>query len=402
MTPVTTSETNTLTYVATLDPKSADAALKAIKPVASVRSAVQALTGVLIDANNGVFFTCTDMESTVRKRVPRSLDVEPFSEVAPFVDFQRAVKALAKCAAIELLAEHEADGRIANIVLKGGRRTISLRPLRRDDFPSVPSLLPERTCIAAPAADFAEIVARALPFASRDQTRPILTGIAFETTDKGCAIVSTDSYRLAVLVPDFAIDMNRATEGDRALVNIPGDALKNILRGCKTGAIEVRADWHLKFAHILLPDAGEEWVVRTIDGSFPSFAQLIPDSFDSTVDMPRQALIDACELAVQFAQKNAPMRLSVNGTVKVTGYTPDTCSFEEIIADCEVCGQAASDGAGWSDAPFEIGFNPEFARDIAKTIRRDRVTLRLITPLRPALFEDGADKFLLMPIRLNV
>lgn len=49
-----------------------------------------------------------------------------------------------------------------------------------------------------------------------------------------------------------------------------------------------------------------------------------------------------------------------------------------------------------------LAFNPDFLADICSNAPVERLTLRLISPLRPMLVEAARDEYLLMPVRLNV
>jgi len=133
---------------------------------------------------------------------------------------------------------------------------------------------------------------------------------------------------------------------------------------------------------------------RLIDGQFPNFRQLLPESYEHDVRLPRPEFLEVVRRISQLAQRNAPLRLSFSpGELKVSASTPD-------IGDAEETMPAAFEGD-----PLEIGFNPEFLRDGIESVEGDEVVLRLISPLRPGLLQpvDNEDfRYLVMPIRLNV
>src|ERR1700677_457538 len=137
--------------------------------VASARSAVQALSGVMIaaEADSTPELLATDME--IRLRVPLQADVvRPGSAVLParlLLDVARSLPAQ------ELTMELRSAEQDVELIC--GPTTFHLRTLRAEDFPSLPSPAAD-TRVAMPAEAFLETVARVARSASRDETRSVL------------------------------------------------------------------------------------------------------------------------------------------------------------------------------------------------------------------------------------
>ena len=133
---------------------------------------------------------------------------------------------------------------------------------------------------------------------------------------------------------------------------------------------------------------------RLIDGQFPNYRQLLPESVEHELRLASGELTDVVRRISLLAQKNAPLRLSFSeGTLTVSAQTPDVGEASEAVP------------VPFHGEPFEIGFNPEFLRDGLESIETDELVLKLISPLRPGLIEspDSGDfVYLIMPIRLNV
>jgi len=133
---------------------------------------------------------------------------------------------------------------------------------------------------------------------------------------------------------------------------------------------------------------------RLIDGQFPNYRQLLPESVDHELRLSSAELNDVVRRISLLAQKNAPLRLSFSeGTLTVSAQTPDVGEASEAIP------------VPFHGEPFEIGFNPEFLRDGLESIESEELVLKLISPLRPGLIESpdtGDFVYLIMPIRLNV
>src|SRR4029453_589574 len=120
-----------------------------------------------------------------------------------------------------------------------------------------------------------------------------------------------------------------------------------------------------------------------IDGQFPNHSQLLPESYEHEVKLPRAELLEVTRRVSQLAQRNAALRLSFSdGELVVSAETPDLGDAREALP------------APYSGELLEIGFNPEFIRDGLESIDSDQVVLKLISPLRPGLLEPAdADDF---------
>jgi DNA polymerase-3 subunit beta len=133
---------------------------------------------------------------------------------------------------------------------------------------------------------------------------------------------------------------------------------------------------------------------RLIDGQFPNYRQLLPESFEHELRIAALELTDVVRRISLLAQKNAPLRLAfAPGELTVSAQTPDVGEARESLP------------VAFQGEPLEIGFNPEFLRAGLEAVEEGDVLLKLISPLRPGLIEaaDGSGfLYLIMPIRLNV
>jgi DNA polymerase-3 subunit beta len=133
---------------------------------------------------------------------------------------------------------------------------------------------------------------------------------------------------------------------------------------------------------------------RLIDGQFPNYRQLLPETFEHELRIAGAELTDVVRRISLLAQKNAPLRLAFRpGELTVSAQTPDVGEASESLP------------VPFQGEPLEIGFNPEFLRDGLEAVEEGDVLLKLISPLRPGLIEagDGSGfQYLIMPIRLNV
>lgn len=357
--------------------------LQTTSRVASSRSPVQALSGVMLSAapNSTPELLATDME--IGLRVPLNAEViRPGSTVLParlLLDVTRSLPA--PTLTVELRTAEQ------DVELICGSATFHLRTLRTEDFPSLPAPAPD-TRVTLPAEAFVHTINRVARSASRDETRPVLTGVLISASGRELRMVATDSYRLSVK----QTPLEPALEGSLE-ANVPARALQELVRIAQqtpsdTLAVSVGQNQAIfELGDVTLSS-------RLIDGQFPNYRQLLPESVEHELRLDTGELTEVVRRISLLAQKNAPLRLRfTDGSLNVSAQTPDVGEASETIP------------VPFHGDTFEIGFNPEFLRDGLESVESEELVLKLISPLRPGLIESpdtGDFVYLIMPIRLNV
>jgi DNA polymerase-3 subunit beta len=206
--------------------------------------------------------------------------------------------------------------------------------------------------------------------------------------DHDLRMVATDSYRLSV----------KETKLDEALdgkleANVPARTLQELSRIATAGGAESIAVSALE-NQVIFSVGDVVLSSRLVEGRFPNYQQLLPDSYEHELRVGRTELLEVVRRVSLLAQKNAPLRLRFSeGTLDVSAQTPDVGEARESLP------------VPFGGEPLEIGFNPEFFRAGLESAESDDLVLKLISPLRPGLIQSGDDGgflYLVMPIRLNV
>ncbi len=365
----------------TVERDSLFSALQLVGRAVSSRATLPSLGGVLLSASNGsLTLRATDMELGLTKTLAEIELAEEGSTLLPGRLLSDVVRSLpAGKVAFELRGEQR------DVELAAGGARFHLRTLPAEDFPRLPELDGEAVKLPArPLAETIDLVARA---ASRDEVRPILTGVLVQAEGERLTMVATDSYRLSVKHASLETPLSEPLEA-----NVPARALRELARIISAeGADEVEIAMPRNQA--IFRTAGVTLSSRLIEGQFPSWRQLIPETFEHEVRLPREEFLEITRRISQLAQRNAPLRLAfAEGELTVAAETPD-------IGD-------ASEGmpAPYSGEPLEIAFNPQFLVEGVESVGSEEVALQLSSPLRPGLLRpvDGDDfSYLVMPIRLN-
>ncbi len=347
----------------------------------STRSAVQSLAGVMLDASEGrLELRATDMELGVR--VGREANTQtPGSVVLPGRLLLDVVRSLPKD---DLTLEYRSSEQDVEVTC--GPASFHLRTLPGDDFPKLPE--PSGDELRVPAAPFVETIERVARSASRDETRPHLTGVLVSASGEQLRMVATDSYRLSVKETKLGSELSGELEA-----NIPARTLQELSRAAgSSGADEISVFASENQAIFKVGDVTLS--SRLVEGRFPNYQQLLPESYEHELRLNGPELLEVVRRISLLAQKNAPLRLSFEeGAVEVSAQTPDVGEASESLP------------VPFQGEPLAIGFNPEFFRDGLESAESDEIVLKLISSLRPGLIQSGDDGgfiYLVMPIRLNV
>ncbi len=349
---------------------------------ASTRSSIQTLAGVLLRVQEGhTELEATDMELGVRVSLETS-DASPGHAVIPGRLLLDVVRSLPTD---DLSLEYRSAQQDVEVV--SGPARFHLRTLPPEDFPKLPEA-PSEGVMTVPAAAFADTIARVARAASRDETRPHLTGVLVSASERELRMVATDSYRLSVKETSLEQPLEGSLEA-----NVPARTLQELGRIAGTaagGEIEVASLEHqviFRLGDVTLSS-------RLVEGRFPNYKQLLPEAFEHELRVSTGELLEVVRRVSLLAQKNAPLRLRfTEGSLEISAQTPDIGEASESLP------------VPFNGEPLEIGFNPEFFRDGLESAESEELVLKLISSLRPGLIQSGDDGgflYLVMPIRLNV
>jgi DNA polymerase-3 subunit beta len=342
----------------------------------STRTAVLVLGGIQLRAEGGrLHLAATDMEVSLRAWVDAQVGDEG-TVVVPgrlLLDIARSLPES------EVTIEHRPEEAV--VVVSAGAATYRLHTYSAEDFPRLPDV--ESVALHTIDRDaLIETISRVRRSASRDESRPVLTGILVRFEPGKVVMAATDSYRLAV--------KETPVEGSLPDLEaiIPARALEELTRIASAGD-EVQLG--LLENHVVFGTTGTWLTTRRIDGQFPNYRQLLPEQFEHELTLPREEILDVVRRVSLMAQRNSPLRLRfAEGELTVSAVTQDVGEARESLP------------APFAADPLEIGFNAEFLRDGLESVDSDAIKFKLISPLRPAVLEGDTDDYvyLIMPIRL--
>ncbi len=336
------------------------------------RVAQPILQGLLVEVvGKTMRVTGTDNEMTIRTE----LEVEVIEDGVTVVPARLVTEAVRKLPPGAVTVE--ADG--GEIEISGGGPTFRFREYSVEDYPKLaePDLA---SAVAVDGSAFVDAIGQVAVAASTDDARPVLTGVFFESEAGALRLVATDSYRLAVRdVP--------AVEAELAGL-VPVRALREI--GRTIGAEDLKVAIGDREATFASPRG--TLTARLIEGTFPNYRQLIPESYPNRLAVERDALLDAIDRASLVAEDHIPIRLTLQSG-----------GIELSVTRQDVGGETEHVAADYAGDEITIAFNSRYLNDGVGAVDADTVVLDVIDPLKPGVLRGAESEdflYLLMPVRL--
>jgi DNA polymerase-3 subunit beta len=286
----------------------------------------------------------------------------------------------------------EYDGSAGTVRLAAGENEYRIRTYAADDFPQLPGFEAE-SAFKMSGELLVETVEKVARSYSRDETRPVLTGILISFEDSQVRMVTTDSYRLSIKESELA---TTAFEGSREAI-IPARAMQEVSR-IFSGSEEEEVEVALGQNQALFRIGDVLFGTRLIDGNFPEYRRLLPTTFEREISVNREDLIGTLRRVNLFAQRQTPP-------------VPVSLSFSEgsvevIVRNGEI-GEAHERLPATSEDDFLISFNPGYLLDGVSAIDTEKVVFKFNEALKPGLIVPGENGeteepdflYLIMPMR---
>ena len=210
---------------------------------------------------------------------------------------------------------------------------------------------------------------------SKHESRPILTGVNFSINDGKLKAVATDSHRLSQRIIPVEVP-----EGLNFQIVIPGNSLTELSKVLTDDIEEVSIS--IADNQILFMTEDIFFYSRLLEGNYPQTDQLIPSESTTQIELDVSVLKGAVGRTslLSHAGKNNVVKLTVeNGELQLTSNSPEVGYVEEDVVVREVNGE-----------DMDISFNPDYLRDALNTFDTNKVTLKLISTLRPFVIVPAA------------
>ncbi len=349
-------------------------ALQKAKNATEKKSALPILNNFLLKAEDGKLnIRATDLENFLSLKV--SAEVEDGGSVA--VNANKLTSVVKNLSSATLVLELKED----KLVLTGGRSTFKLTTLDPEDFPEFPE---PQTSTDFPAMDLLKAIDKVEYAISKEDTRYALQGLYVHEVDGRTHFVGSDGHRLALFWRNGSFPMELLIP--KKSLKVIGGLVKEYLGRVYCGKDE-------SFIHF----SGEDWVlsVRFLEGEYPDYMAVIPNSFNYEVLADKDRLIESLKRLSSIAESSA-------FPVKIT--------FSNHLAILEISDPEYGEGRDEVDVDYdgesiEIGFNGKYLIEALDSFDVDKVWIKMVDPDSAVVIEsDDTEKdpylCVVMPMRL--
>jgi DNA polymerase-3 subunit beta len=351
----------------------------------SARSTIQLLGGILLEAQEDyVRLSATDMELSIQTL--SSAEVEETGRVVvPARIFNDVVRSLREG---ELALVHDRAEGVVRLSARDNEYRI--RAYAAEDFPRLPTF-EEAGAFKMSGDALVETIEKVSRSYSKDETRPVLTGILISFEESRVRMVTTDSYRLSIKETALATTF----DGSREAI-IPARAMQEVSR-IYASSDEEQVEVALSENQALFRIGDVLFGTRLIEGNFPEYRRLLPSAFEREISIQREDLIDSLRRVNLFAQRQTPP-------------VPVSMAFSEGYVEVTVrngeVGEARERLPATSEEDFHISFNPSYLLDGVSAVDSEKVLFKLNESLKPGLIvpetedeEESDFLYLIMPMR---
>ena len=366
----------------------------------SSRIGLPIYNGILFEANedNKVHLFATDLEIGIDCYIPAQV-IKTGSTVIP----SRIISELIKKFPEGKIEIECIDNNITTI--KENSSNYKILGFSAEEFSNFPEIK-MRAKIKLNQKLLKETIQQVIFATSRDENRTFLNGALFKIKDNRIEIITTDSHRLSLKNIESIEIESLLTEGVEVIIPYRAlSELSRLLLDNKEVFTEIRIG-EKQILFILFPDGQKNSIriySRLIEGQFPDYHQIVPNSFKTEIKVNTEEFKDKMERISLFVREDL-------NTVKIEASNKQDSQKEER---CEIILKAESPSTGEASEKISclkkgeditITFNTNYILDVLKIIKKENTIIKLNDPLNPVIITPDENKdytYILMPVRTD-
>jgi DNA polymerase-3 subunit beta len=363
--------------------------LNIVSRAVSSRSTYPILANVLISAEDGrLKLSATDREMGITCWINAKIGDEGATTVPArtFIDLVSTFPG----ETIEL----DLAVRTQTLHIKAGRAKAEIKGIDAQEFPPMPE--PDKASgIELPAGDLKEMIQQVVFATSKDDARPVLTGVLLTVEGKTITMVAADGFRLSIRKAQLGA---KPEQNMRAI--IPARALSEVARIAADDKEPVTMMLPAGRGQVIFSMKNAELRCQLVEGAFPEIQQIVPSGFKTRTVVATDAFLKAARQAEIFARESSHItRLEIKpgegkapGTVDISATSEETGSNDSKI-DATVEGNS-----------ILIAFNVRYLREALEVMKTANVALETTAAAAPGVIRPmGNEDFLhvIMPMHLG-
>ncbi len=278
--------------------------------------------------------------------------------------------------------------------------TYQVRGMPADDFPDLP-LVESGTSLKLNPLLLSNAIRSTLFASSTDDAKQLLTGVNLTFDGYGIESAATDGHRLAILnlnnVVSESNDKDITSNIDKFSITLPSKSLREVEKFLSTCDINHPIDFFIDKGQVVFISVDEIITIRALEGSYPNYSQLLPDTFSNILEFDRKEFIASLERIGVLADQ-------YNNVIKIT--TDNSANLIKITTDAQDIGTGSESlPVSLNGESFQIAFNVRYLLDGLKVIDSNLIKLSCNAPTTPAVFSpinsDVNFTYLVMPIQIR-
>ena len=278
--------------------------------------------------------------------------------------------------------------------------TYQVRGMLADDFPDLP-LVESGTSLKLNPLSLSSAIKSTLFASSTDDAKQLLTGVNLTFDGYGIESAATDGHRLAILNLNNILsdpnNNNSLNDIDKFSITLPSKSLREVEKFLSTCDISQPINFFIDKAQVVFISVDEIITIRSLEGSYPNYSQLLPETFSNVLEFNRKEFISSLERIAVLADQH-------NNVIKIT--TDSSAKLIKISTDAQDIGTGSESlPVSFDGDSFQIAFNVRYLLDGLKVIDSNLIKLSCNAPTTPAVFSpvnsDVNFTYLVMPIQIR-
>ncbi|HHB2166312.1 TPA: DNA polymerase III subunit beta [Bacillus cereus] len=362
-------------------------ALSDVSKAISTKAIIPILSGIKITADqSGITLIASNSNIFIEKFIPSAIDDEQITTilqvgtiVVPAKYFIEIIKKMPSDIVIKSKNEQ-------TITIQSGEITLNLNGFPVNEFPNVPQI-DDHTEIQIETKQLIDAVKQTVFAVAKNESRPVLTGVHIELDHNKLICAATDSHRLAIRETLISTNM-------KANCIVPSATINELLKLMNSNLEFVSI--YLSESHIIFTFGTTTLYSRLIEGKYPNISTLIPNEFQTVINIDRQRMLQGVDrsslLASEWANNNVNLEIVNESTIQISSNASQIGKISETQQIDVIQGEKQ----------LNISFDGRFMLDALRAIKEKTVTLSFSGSMRPILIEAGTQSaaiHLISPVR---
>ncbi|WP_368905598.1 DNA polymerase III subunit beta [Bacillus wiedmannii] len=362
-------------------------ALSDVSKAISTKALIPILSGIKITADqSGITLIASNSNIFIEKFIPSSIDDEQITTilktgtiVVPAKYFIEIIKKMPSDIVIKSKNEQ-------TITIQSEEITLNLNGFPANEFPNVP-LIDNHAEIQMETKQLIDAFKQTVFAVAKNESRPVLTGVHIELDHNKLICAATDSHRLAACETLIATNM-------KANCIVPSVTINELLKLMNSNLEFVSI--YLSESHIVFTFGTTTLYSRLIEGKYPNISTLIPNEFQTVINIDRKNILQGVDrsslLASEWANNNVNLEIINESTIKISS---NASQIGKISETQQIDGLQG-------EKQLNISFDGRFMVEALKAIKEETITLSFGGSMRPILIEAGeqsAAVHLISPVR---